>query len=408
MAQPQYSPINMNGLEILNMRFQNLGSAPGGNIGPGSVYFDTGMQRLMWRVATTWTNPLDRASHEGTQSADTIGDLAAVVQAYALNAFAAPTGNLSLGGQKAVDVALGTAPTDAANVTNVTGAITALRLNHIAADGDVALGSNKLLGVGLGTAPTDGASVQNVTNAIGSLRLNTLGADADVDFGGFRAVNLAPGTNANHAATFGQLQDLQNGTHWRPAVRVATTGNVPLTGLQTIDGVTVAAGERVLVRANDNAVENGIWIAASGAWARAADVLRDATAVMVQEGTLWSKSQHRITTDGPIDVGTTPITWDQFGAGTAYTNGTGLKLVGNVFAIDATVARRAAADVGDGVATAVVVTHGLGTYDVAVSVYDAVTREDVGCDITRTSLNAVTLGFAVAPAPGAFRCVVTG
>lgn len=54
-------------------------------------------------------------------------------------------------------------------------------------------------------------------------------------------------------------------------VRVATTGNITLSGLQTIDGVSVAAGDRVLVRSQSTAANNGVYIASASTWTRALD-----------------------------------------------------------------------------------------------------------------------------------------
>lgn len=77
-------------------------------------------------------------------------------------------------------------------------------------------------------------------------------------------------------------------------VRVATTGNIARSGLQTIDGVAVAAGDRVLVRAQTNTTENGIYVAASGSWTRATDFdaageVTGGTQVFVTEGTLFGE-----------------------------------------------------------------------------------------------------------------------
>ena len=59
---------------------------------------------------------------------------------------------------------------------------------------------------------------------------------------------------------------------WKSACRVVATGNVTLSGLRTIDGVAVVAGDRVLVAGQDEAAENGVYVAAAGTWTRAADV----------------------------------------------------------------------------------------------------------------------------------------
>lgn len=98
--------------------------------------------------------------------------------------------------------------------------------------------------------------------------------------------------------------------------RVATTGNITLSGLQTIDGVTVAAGDRVLVRAQTNPAQNGIYVAASGAWARDTDFDEDADVrsgvlVPVSEGNLYAGVIFQLDTDDPIVVGTTAITFTE-------------------------------------------------------------------------------------------------
>jgi hypothetical protein len=84
-------------------------------------------------------------------------------------------------------------------------------------------------------------------------------------------------------------------TSWAPArmlidADVATTVNIPLTNLQTVDGVSLAGGERVLVKNQINASENGVYIAAAGAWTRSTDAdatsgLPRSTAVYVTGGT---------------------------------------------------------------------------------------------------------------------------
>jgi hypothetical protein len=72
------------------------------------------------------------------------------------------------------------------------------------------------------------------------------------------------------------------------------------------------------------------------------------------------------------------------------------------------VARKYAANVGNGALTSIAVVHNLGTRDVLVSLHDAATYEDVECDVVKTDTNTVTLTFATAPASNAYRVVVVG
>ena len=105
----------------------------------------------------------------------------------------------------------------------------------------------------------------------------------------------------------------------KPPVRVATTANITLSGYQTIDGVTLASGDanlRVLVKDQDSAIDNGIWVASSGAWTRAADFdgNRDVvkgSIVQVTEGSTQSGYQYRVTTSDPITIGTSEISFTQ-------------------------------------------------------------------------------------------------
>jgi phage-related tail fiber protein len=102
---------------------------------------------------------------------------------------------------------------------------------------------------------------------------------------------------------------------------VATTAPLAaLSGLQTIDTVALTAGARVLVKDQAGAKDNGIYLAAAGAWSRAtdADSGLDVTAGMlvpVEQGAINGDSVWQLTTDGPIIVGATPIAFKRVGAG---------------------------------------------------------------------------------------------
>jgi len=102
---------------------------------------------------------------------------------------------------------------------------------------------------------------------------------------------LADGTAADDAATFGQLQAMIKGLVWKLECIAATTANITLSGAQTIDGVSVVAGNRVLVKDQSTASGNGIYVAASGAWTRATDLdeaseFTNGVAVTVEQGTV--------------------------------------------------------------------------------------------------------------------------
>lgn len=115
----------------------------------------------------------------------------------------------------------------------------------------------------------------------------------------------------------------RNGTDWKQSVRAASTANIAsLSGLLTIDGITVVAGDRVLVKDQSTGSANGIYVAAAGAWSRATDCDANAEvtaglSVMVTEGTTSADSQWRLTTNDAIVVGTTALTFAQIGAGSS-------------------------------------------------------------------------------------------
>lgn len=235
----------------------------------------------------------------------------------------------------------------------------------------------------------------------------------NLDANSLKVINLADPTAAQDAATKAYVDALVQGVKWKEPVRAATTANITLSGAQTIDGVSVVAGDRVLVKAQSTASANGIYVAAVGAWTRATDFDASAetlgTGTFVSEGTTLGNSVWLLTTDGPITLGTTSLTFTQIGAGTTYTGGTGISVAGSVISLDTAVAaRKAAAAVGDGSSTTLTFTHNLNTQDITVSVRETSTNIGVLCDWTANGVNTVQLTFATAPAAGAYRVVVTG
>nr|DAL65676.1 MAG TPA_asm: Capsid decoration protein [Caudoviricetes sp.] len=260
------------------------------------------------------------------------------------------------------------------------------------------------------------STISNFDTQVRTSRLDQMAAPtAAVSMNSQRLTNLATPTVATDGATKGYVDAAVNGTDWKQSVRVATTANIAtLSGLLTIDGVTLVANDRVLVKDQTTASANGIYVANSGAWARATDADENAEvtaglAVMVTEGTTNADTQWRLITNDAITVGTTNLTFTQIGAGSSYTQGTGISIAGNVISIDTTVvARKFAATIGDGVATSIVVTHSLNNQDVQTQVRDASTNAVVECDITNNSTTQVTLGFTTAPANNSLRVVVIG
>lgn len=257
------------------------------------------------------------------------------------------------------------------------------------------------------------STISDFDTQVRTSRLDQMAAPtASVSLNSQKITNLAEPTAAGDAATKGYVDNAVNGTDWKQSVRAATTANITLSGTQTIDGISLVAGERVLVKDQTTASQNGLYVVASGAWSRSTDADTDADftsglAVMVTEGTTQGDTQWRVTTNDTIVVGTTAIVFAQIGAGTSYVEGNGIDITGNTISIDTAVTvRKYAASIGDGAATSIAVTHSLGTLDVIVQVFENSTGDTVECDVTRNSTSQVTLGFVAAPATNALRVVV--
>lgn len=101
-------------------------------------------------------------------------------------------------------------------------------------------------------------------------------------------------------------------------VRVATTAAITLSGEQTIDGVAVVTDDRVLVKDQASGVDNGIYVADTGAWARSADAdgsydFVSGSLVPVSAGTVSARAVYMLTTTGTITPGTTSLTFAAMG-----------------------------------------------------------------------------------------------
>lgn len=153
--------------------------------------------------------------------------------------------------------------------------------------------------------------------------------------------NLGAPTASSSAARLQDVQNAQAGIDLKPSVRVASTANINVASAlingSTIDGVVVATGNRVLLKNQTTASENGSWIvAASGAASRSTDSI-DANALwFVEEGTSQADTSWMVTTNNPITPGTTSLTLAQFGANTTYSGTTNrISVTGTVIDIHA-------------------------------------------------------------------------
>ncbi len=163
----------------------------------------------------------------------------------------------------------------------------------------------------------------------------------DQSMGGFKLTNLGTPTQDSDAATKLYVDSAVQGLDTKQSVHVATNSNITLSGTQTIDGVAVEAGDRVLVKEQTDASENGIYVAAAGAWARAADAdgnpngeVTSGMYTFVEQGTTNAGQGYVLITPDPIVIDTTDLEFSQFsGAGSAVA-GNGIDITGNIISVD--------------------------------------------------------------------------
>jgi len=193
-------------------------------------------------------------------------------------------------------------------------------------------------------------SYGRISNASQATLTDLATPTADFSIGGFKLTNLGTPASSGDAATKGYVDTAVQGLDPKASVRAATTANITLSGAQTIDGVSVVATDRVLVKNQSSASENGIYVAASGAWSRATDM--DAWSevpgayVFVEEGTANADKAWLSTADAGGTLNTTSITWSAFGVGnTGFdTAGTGLTSSGTTVDVAAGTGITTAAD----------------------------------------------------------------
>lgn len=154
-----------------------------------------------------------------------------------------------------------------------------------------------------------------------------------------RITGLGDPVNPQDAATKNYVDAVKQGLDPKDSVRVATTANITLSNTQTVDGVALTVGNRVLVKNQSTASQNGIYVVASGAWTRATDFDTSAKVTsgaftFVEEGAINGDSGWVLTTDGAVTLGTTSLTFVQFSGAGQITAGEGLTKTGNTLDVN--------------------------------------------------------------------------
>jgi hypothetical protein len=142
---------------------------------------------------------------------------------------------------------------------------------------------------------------------------------SNISLGAIGNIKITGGTNNQLIRTDGagnlSFASVSGDSYMLLPVRVATSNNITLSGLQTIDNVTVSAGDRVLLYGQTSSAENGIYIASSSTWTRATDfttgsnTLLGGVTVAVRQGTNNGSGIFICTNATAITIGTTSITW---------------------------------------------------------------------------------------------------
>lgn len=179
------------------------------------------------------------------------------------------------------------------------------------------------------------AKISDFDTQVRTSRLDQMAAPtASVSLNSQKITNLATPTADTDAATKAYVDAARSGLDVKGSVRAATTANITLSGAQTIDGVSVIAGDRVLVKDQSTGSTNGIYVAAASTWSRATDADVDAEVhagmfTFVEEGTANADSGWVLTTNNPIVVGSTALAFAQFSGAGQITAGAGLTKTGN-------------------------------------------------------------------------------
>ena len=142
-----------------------------------------------------------------------------------------------------------------------------------------------------------------------------------------------------HFATKGYVDTTAQGLDVKDSCKVASTGNLTLSGTQTIDGVAISADERVLCKDQSTSSENGIYLCKAGSWARADDMAAGEDAAgaftFIEQGSTYADVGFVCSSNkGSAVVGTNNLAFTQFSGVATVTAGDGLDKSGNELSVD--------------------------------------------------------------------------
>lgn len=291
-------------------------------------------------------NEQDNTLYYGYGTGGAGGSATSVIPIGGNGAFLDLTSTQTVGGNKTFTNTIGGSITgNAGTATKLETARTIALTGDATASGSFDGSANYSQALTLATVNSNiGAFTKITINAKG---LATAGAQAtltdiasptaDFSMGGYKLTNLAEPTGISDAATKNYVDSVAQGLDVKASVIVATTGNITLSGLQTIDGITLTAGQRVLVKNQSTASQNGIYVASASAWSRASDMdvwsEFPSAFFFVEQGTVNGDSGWVCTVDQGGTLGSSNITFAQFSGAGTYIAGNGLSLTGSTFAV---------------------------------------------------------------------------
>lgn len=243
--------------------------------------------------------------------------------------------------------------------------------------------------------------------------------------------NLAAPAAANDAVRLADLNSAVEGISWKTSSRVSTQANLNLASPgATIDGITMASGDRVLVRAQTAAAENGIyiWNGAATPATRSLDANTarelEAAVTLVEEGTSAGTTWRQTSVNFVLDTAAVAFTafGTSVGAATEVSSGilqlatqaktdTGTDDLTAVTPLKLATwsgrLRKFTASIGDASATQFDLSHNLNTRDVIVQIYRTASPYDqIITDVSSNTVNITRINFAVAPTVNAYRVVI--
>lgn len=256
-------------------------------------------------------------------------------------------GNLSVNLTGAVESSITSTGPNAAtlNVTIPNGSIANNKLANTSVTigtTSVALGATALNLAGIQSLDVDNININGntigVTDTNGNLSLAANGTGT-IAANNFRITGVADPINPSDVANKAYVDARSAGLDPKSSVRAATTENVGLSGILSVDGINLVVGDRVLVKNQTVATQNGIYVVSAGAWARSADFNEDQEATagvffFVEEGITNGDAGFVLTTNNVVTIGISELTFTQFSGTGQIVAGVGLQKVGNEISVN--------------------------------------------------------------------------